>query len=718
MNSCAATLWPRLYCHVLGERYAHPPLESGAPSWRAMRRHLMNAAFHDRRDWVGLARIGSRLTKAGAVKAWKERETEVPLDHVHLARQYVRIGTVVAQCPHLSEVGRTASSFVKVGENCIVFEPRLTGSAKRLLSRSFLQVQPFSTVAHSPPPLLLASGTESLEVVQNDGTISTDFPDRHFSCAGASRTKWAFTASALRVFLYPQHDPRARIEVVHLDRLQVEAVSCCDDWLVVTYQAPAAWLADLLRMGLVTDLQHVPFILVVYDLRDVQVPHVDPDRCVRLTAEEMGVKSMPVWVPYGCHLDHAVLEDPEDTFPVAIPESDPWFPPLLRTASSRRRLLKVMAAEKVDDGVTGHRLIVVTFDVTYAEQCDLVAWQPYGVLPENPATQGKGAPFSLGGPCCSFTSWKLFGRILIGTPLDPICCPRLQFARDDSGLDPGADIPLDLKALLTDLAPHAFMVVTRLFDDSLLHPIPRGEGDAHVLQRYISCVTGKLDNTPPPDAIFVQDQFPAASWPAPTAATIAKCLDHPPAHVASMHWASRDRLVLVSRTSGLPLAYAPRPYGTAVTTRGAHIAVLDSAAMQIVSKVTFPPTTAYHIDAYTSNPAWWEREETARSVSKEGELRRALFVRERGEVSGAWVIEPMLDAMRAARRGTIESVRRVVYAPGSVMGVEVTSRGIMLVRSLGPASGAVVEVCAFDGRNREPGLAVVMPQAERGHENK
>ncbi|KNE61679.1 hypothetical protein AMAG_18669 [Allomyces macrogynus ATCC 38327] len=747
MHSHASTLWPSLYRRVLGERYAHPPLESGVPSWRSMRRHLLTSAFRDRYDWAGLARLGSRIATAGRVKAWKNREIEVPLDHAHLTRQYVRFGTVIAHCPHLLGVG--ARSLVMVAETCVVFEPRVTGNAKRLLPRSFLQVQPFSTVAPLPPPFLLASGTESLEIVQNDGVISTNFQDHHFFSAGASRTKWACTASALRVFLYPQHDPHARIEVVHPDRLQVEAVSCCDDWLVVTYQAPTAWLADLLRNGPVTDLQHTPFLLVVYDLHGVRMPEAKTDRCARVAATEVGVKSTAVWVPYGCHLRHAVLEDLEDPFPIAVPATDPWSSPLPQTASYRRRLLKAMTSEKVDDGVSGHRLVVVTFDVTGADQCDLVAWQPYGVLPENSAAPASGepAPYSSRGPCCSFKTWKMFGRILIGTPLDPMCCPRLQFARDDSGLDPDAAIPLDLKALLTNFAQHAFMAVARLIYDPLLHPLLRGHHQPDILARHINRIMGQLDDASvnhddpsPSNTIFIQDQFCAASLPVPTAATVAAWSHHvlpaplriratlpsfsrgpdhpPPMHVHSMHWTRRDRLVLVSRASVLPLAHVPHPYGAAVTTRGARIDVLDIAAMRIVATAALPPTTAYHIDAYTSNPAWYGHEETARSVSKEGELRRALFVRERGKLPDSWVIEPMLDAMRNASRGTIESVRRVVNAPGTVVAVEVTSRGIVLVRSLGPAAGAVVEVCTFDGRNLGPGLAVAMPCVERDHESK
>ncbi|KNE61680.1 hypothetical protein AMAG_18670 [Allomyces macrogynus ATCC 38327] len=158
-----------------------------------------------------------------------------------------------------------------------------------------------------------------------------------------------------------------------------------------------------------------------------------------------------------------------------------------------------------------------------------------------------------------------------------------------------------------------------------------------------------------------------------------------------MHWASRDRLVLVSHdTDYISLgAIVSRLFGTAVTTYGPQIEVLDVAAMEIIASVKLPPKTAYHIRSSTANPAWWGR----------GGVRgRARF-----------------DAPRASRE--IEFVRRVVHAPGTVIAVKSTSRGVILVRSLGPARGAVIEVCAYGRRSLGPGLPVAVPHVEEDDES-
>ncbi|KNE70722.1 hypothetical protein AMAG_15475 [Allomyces macrogynus ATCC 38327] len=92
-------------------------------------------------------------------------------------------------------------------------------------------------------------------------------------------------------------------------------------------------------------------------------------------------------------------------------------------------------------------------------------------------------------------------------------------------------------------------------------------------------------------------------------------------------------------------------------------------------------------------------------------MRRALFVPESGDVPDPWVVEPILGQVDREFR-EFEHMRRVVHAPGTAIAVEATSRGVMLVRSLGPARGAVGELCAHDVWNLGPGLPVTVPHVE------
>ncbi|KAJ3351916.1 hypothetical protein GGF32_004040 [Allomyces javanicus] len=356
----------------------------------------------------------------------------------------------------------------------------------------------------------------------------------------------------------------------------------------------------------------------------------------------------------------------------------------------------------------------------------------HGVLPENLTVSedmDEDALIASHRPCCSFASWRIFGRILIGTPYGLICCPRLQFARDDSGLDPDSDLAPDLKALLTLVTRHALFAVARLFYDPLFYSLPHDvdyddeddvvedEEGLYALARCVRQITGlrgddDSSDLSPSGVAFIQDQFRAADLPVPTAATIAAWTEHmrpaplpiraslPP--LTSMHGASRDRLVLVSHDSDYNSlgAIVSRPFGTAVTTHGPQIEELDVAAMEIIASVKLPPKTAYHIRPSTANPAWWGR---AESGAGRDLMRRALFVPESGNMPDPWVVDPILGKMEQESR-EIEYVRRIVHAPGTVIAVEATSRGVMLVRSLGPTRGAVIEVCAYDGRNLGPGL--------------
>ncbi|KNE70703.1 hypothetical protein AMAG_15458 [Allomyces macrogynus ATCC 38327] len=277
-------------------------------------------------------------------------------------------------------------------------------------------------------------------------------------------------------------------------------MSCCDDWLVVLYRVPLDWPAHYARNlrvpwrdGDDPDVMTTPCMMAVYDLRNVALPRVDRDRCLLLDASEAGVQPVTaIWVPYSHGLAHSVVDADAHPFPIAEP--DPWAVADPASTSHRRQLLKVVVNEQGDDRIRGHRLVVVTLDVSTAATPDLVAYQPYGIVPEDP-TELRGAEqdesFATHGPCCSFTSWRLFGRILVGTPLDPVCCPRLQFARDDSGLEPGASIAPDFKAALTLISRRGFLAVSVLMREPLLRAFHfNADNRANVVARYVAQICG------------------------------------------------------------------------------------------------------------------------------------------------------------------------------------------------------------------------------------
>ncbi|KAJ3367397.1 hypothetical protein GGF31_007562 [Allomyces arbusculus] len=165
----------------------------------------------------------------------------------------------------------------------------------------------------------------------------------------------------------------------------------------------------------------------MYNLRNVSLPPINSDRYRMLDAGPVG-------------------DDRSDVAP-------------------RRKLIKFVVNEQGDDRIRGHWLVAVTFAVSWATP-ELVAYRPYGVVPEHSTEMRGGESFVTHGLCCSYTSWRLFGRILVGTPLDPVCCPRLQFARDDSGLAADDVMAPDLKVALTLISRRGFLAIFAAWNTS------------------------------------------------------------------------------------------------------------------------------------------------------------------------------------------------------------------------------------------------------------
>ncbi|KNE70730.1 hypothetical protein AMAG_15481 [Allomyces macrogynus ATCC 38327] len=750
MDSHAPLLWPAVYHHLPDLRYCDPPLETESMTWRDYRRLALIAEIRDRANWLNLKLLGERLASAGAVTG-VDVNCNVPLEKVHIARRYVPVGTVVAQCPHFLDVPDGGEPLVAVTDGCVVFEPRLTGELRAQQTRSFVQVQPLShSVTSAVPPhhdaVLLQSRPEPVEVIRNGNVVPGI--DSFFKSAGATSTKWAYTRSATRVLLYPLLAASASICIAHPKRLLILGVSCCDDWLVVLFHVPLEWPRHFARDPRIPwrrnddpELMSTPCIMAVYDLRAVQIPRAEPDQCFLLNAVDAGVKAVSaVWVPYQHGLTHAVVDPDAHPFPVS--EASPWADAESADAFSRRQLLKIMVNEQGEDRIRGQRLVVVTFDVS-ASVPDLVAWQPYGVVPEHPTElrgAGKDESFETHGPCCSYTSWHLFGRILVGTPLDPVCCPRLQFARDDSGLALDAVIAPDLKAVLTQITRRGFLAVSVLMRESLLRAFHFNAADrASVTARFVAQVCGtdhellveyELRSL---ESAYIQANLAAtsrpsdpalASWslallPAPlhVRATLPRVVPAPGQltyHVTKMHWTRRDRIVAVSRpsASAAPLQHLRSFFGKhdAFMHCGSRIEVIDLAAMRIVAVTDLPPTTEFQIKYRSINPAWYDQLEDEPwykpLVYERGPIIRgdhwdnALMLPawnseldKDGPLTDEWVLDPVRIAWKHNWSG---ATRRRVYVPGTVLHVEPTPKGFAIVRSLGPMRGAPAPVVARD----------------------
>ncbi|KAJ3364119.1 hypothetical protein GGF32_002499 [Allomyces javanicus] len=563
------SLWARLY-RRLNRRCPAPPLHPEADG-TILRGYLLESALRDRHAWSGLKRLGTRLKHADGL--FKD---DVPVEDLHVVRKYARVGTVVAQCPHLlGEPAEGGEKLMKVTDTVVVFEPRLVGNLRNLRTRTFVQVQPLIDPARAtpstpttPPALLLSSSRERVETFAEDGTIMTS-KDTYFHSAGSTASRWAYTQSASRVSLYPLTSLRARITIAPpVPQCHVIAVSCSDDWLAITYHVPLTWVAEHVNDD---EESNLPYLLSVWDLRAVRWPHLGGDRCLLLDPADIGITRINVWVPFAHNLVHAV-SDANDPFPVVSDATEPWPSPV----RSSRRLLKVVVAERGDArrAVTGHRLVTVTFDIT-AAGAEMIAWQPYYVVPQR-TRNGDGTAREL---CCDIVAWRLFGRILVGVPRDPACCPRVQFARDDSGVGTTTAIDAGLKTVLTTPGRAAFDAVT-----VLLRPLLRA------LRRAV-------------------------------------------AHDAD--------------TAMIPVD----------PTRAALL---------------LPMRRVNDADALT-DPA---------------------------------VLRPIRAAMRIPKdKGAGEGMVRRVYAPGTVLAAAAGREGIVLVRSLGPLRGSVVEVCRY-GKEKRHGGAV------------
>ncbi|KAJ3364125.1 hypothetical protein GGF32_002505 [Allomyces javanicus] len=763
MTTHAPLLWPAAYRRLQGLRYQDPPLETACVAWRDCRRLVLITEMRDRVNWHKLKQLGKRLASVGVVKN-VDNSCEVPLGQVHISRKYVPVEAVIAQCPHFLDVPKGGEPFVAVTDKCVVFEPRLTGQLRPQQTRSFVHVQPLSPPTSSIVPphraaVLLQSSPEAAQLIENGDVIPSTDP--YFKSASATATNWAFTRSATSIRLYPLPSVNLCIRVAHPKRLMILDVSCCDDWLVVLYRVPLDWpiyyarnLRVPWRNGDDPDLMATPCIMAVYDLRTVLLPHVDRDRCVLLDASEASVKPVTgIWVPYAHGLAHSVVDADAHPFPVAEP--DPWVT-ADPDAASRRHLLKIVVNEQGDDRIRGHRLVVVTFDVSTKATPELVAYQPYGIVPEDP-TELRGAKydesFATHGPCCSYTSWKLFGRILVGTPLDPVCCPRLQFARDDSGLAPDAAVAPELKAVLTLITRHGFLAVSVLMREPLLRAFHFTANDrAIVVARYVAQVCG-VDHEflaeydlRPLESAYIQAELVAtgrpsdatlAAWSAqmrPTPLQIRATLPRvvrltrsTTLHITQMHWTRRDRLVAIScpAASHRFLARTHNPYGghEAFMHHGARIEVIDVAAMRIVAQTDLPPTTEFLIQNWAANPAWrdhanhvpWEKplvQEPSANLMQ-GEWHNPLLLPawkaeldKDGPLTDNWVLDPLRGAWKSIWGS---QCHRRVYAPGTVIHVAPTASGLAVVRSLGPMRGSVVELCTYS-KTRSPGIVVTPPK--------
>ncbi|KAJ3369527.1 hypothetical protein GGF31_005237 [Allomyces arbusculus] len=751
----AARLWPAVYRKVHGLRYREPPLVDGPMSWDEYRRLALVSAVRDSRDWYKLKQLGKRLaTSGGKLKTNDEQEME--LGKVHIARKYAPVEDVVAWCPHFLDVPNGQHSIVTVTDKCITFEPRLTGQLRAQQTRSFLHAQPISLSAPSTSPpaqaaILFSSGPAPAEQTNNRGNVVAA-QDSLFKAAGVTATKWTFTRTATHIHLYPLSGCDARICVAHPKRLRILDMSCCDDWLVVLYQAPLKWIVDFARnpgvpwrSGDNPDHMATPCIMAMYDLRDIQMPHVEPDRCLLLNAAEVGVKAVcAVWVPYEHGLTHAVI-DP-DAHPVPVSDPDAWAS-AAATYSVRRQLLKVVIHEQGENRTRGHRLVVVTFDVSTASPV-LTAWQPYGIIPENP-TEQRGPElnesFATHGPCCSYTSWRLFGRILVGMPLDGVCCPRLQFARDDSGLNPGTAMAPDFAAVLTQITRKMFMAVSVLMREPLLRAFHhRASNHAEIVARHVAQICGvNHDLTAqydlrPPEAEYVCAQLTPGTPPSAEALTACSVLLRPAPlriratlprvrqswyQIVDLHWTRRDRLVAISRPAlSAELHFASHDTHDVATAYGARIEVIDTAAMRIVARTDLPPATSYRIRNTVENPPWRDLGTVvpptpfAGSDAEEEEecpWRRVLMLPKHPDVAqhealnDEWILDPLRRAWRPEPWSG--ATRRRVHAPGTVLHVAPTAHGLVIVRSLGPMRGSIVELCTYS-RSRAPHPVVKPPK--------
>ncbi|KAJ3348414.1 hypothetical protein GGF32_006233 [Allomyces javanicus] len=726
MDSHAPLLWPAVYRHLPELRYFEPPLEKASMTWRDYRRLVLISAIRDHANWSKLKQLGERLASAGVVKN-VDVNCVISLENV---RKYEPVEAVVAQCPHFLDV------------------PDGAGELRAQQTRSFVQVQPLSPSAPADPPhqdaVLLSSRPEPVETIRNGNVVSGI--DSFFKSAGATPTKWAYTRSATRVRLYPLLTANASICIAHPKRLLILDVSCCDDWLAVLYRAPLEWPRLFARdprvpwrTGDDPDHMATPCILAVYDLRAVQIPHAEPDRCFLLNAVDAGVKAIgAVWVPYQHGLAHGVV-DLDALHPFPFSESDPWRFTEPIEPSSRRQLLKIMVNEQGEDRIRGQRLVVVTFDVSMQATPELFAWQPYGIVPEHP-TELRGAEqdesFATHGPCCSYTSWHLFGRILVGTPLDPVCCPRLQFVRDDSGLSPDAAISPDFKAVLTRTTRRGFLAVSVLMREPLVRAFHFNAADrANVMARYVAQLCG-MDNKllveydlRPLESAYIQAHLAAVSRPTDAAlaawslalrpaplhvrATLPRVVLAPGEltyHITKMNWTRRDRIVAVSRpsASAAPLQQSRNLFGRhdAIMHRGSRIEVIDVAAMRIVAVTDLPPTTAFNIKHWWNNSAWHDRAEDVPcsmplANGRTTAIRRTRWenammlpaweseLDEDGPLTDEWVLNPIWVAWKHDWSGPS---RRRVHVPGTVLHVEPMAKGLAVVRSLGPMRGSVVEL--------------------------
>ncbi|KNE70715.1 hypothetical protein AMAG_15469 [Allomyces macrogynus ATCC 38327] len=757
MDSHAPILWPAVYRHLQGLRCEDKPLEDGEMTWRECRRLALVSEICDQHNWHKLKQLGRRLASSG-VKTTTDRELYIPIEEVHHARTYIPVEAVVAQCLHFLDVPEGGEPLMSVTDNCVLFEPRISGNMRPQRAHTFLQAQSLSRpVKFTGPtrgPFLLHSVPEFVEKVDNHGDVVVE-SDCFFNAAGATSTKWVFAQSGTRIHLYAQPGAHACIRVAHPKKLQIIESSCSDDWLVVLYQVPLDWSMDFVRNPRVPwrpnddpKLMATPCILAVYDLRAVQIPRAEPDRCFLLNAVDAGIKAIgTVWVPYQHGLKHAVVDPDAHPFPVSEP--DPWsVTKPLDASSPRRQQLKIVVNEQGDDRIRGHRIVIVTLAVSSATS-ELVAYQTYGVVPEHSTEMRGGESFVTHGPCCSYTSWHLFGRILVGTPLDPVCCPRLQFARDDSGLAADDAIAPDLKTALTHITRGGFHAVSVLMREPLLRSFHFAAGDREsVVARHVAQICGMdhellaqydlrpLESTFIATKLMAKSDRPSdatlAAWslalrPAPlriraTLPRLARVVAKPPYHITSMHWTRRDRLVAVSRPSpsAPPLARYVHQFAglRSWLNHGTRIEVVDVAAMRIVARTELPPSPTYYFP-WGDNPPWCETppagvplvETKEREKSMSSFWRRALFLPmwrvdtdADSPLNDAWVLDPLASAYQPNWR---LSPKRYVYAPGTVLHVAPTANGLAMVRSLGPMRGSVVELCTYSKSPAPP--ATVKP---------
>ncbi|KAJ3367379.1 hypothetical protein GGF31_007544 [Allomyces arbusculus] len=751
MDSRAPILWSAIYHKQLGLQCHDPPLES-KPTWQRYRWLALVAAFRDDRDWGGLKEFADRLTEANVPD-----EHLIRLEQVHAVREYVPVGEVAARCPYwgvcdhtgaIEEEGEeTREPLVAVADNCVIFEPRLTGHLDERQTRSVLQVQPFLSSASDTgslpqEPFLIYGSPDPVEDIDNDGALMT-VRDPFFKSTGATASRWVCTQSATHVDLYQLPTANLCIHIAHADHFHVLGTSCCDDWLIVLYRVPLAW-STVFESDPDVPWRHednpghiaMPCILAVYDLRGVMAPHIESSQCLRLDASNVGItQAAAVWVPYEHGLTHSVV-DPDAVHPFAVTDLDPWAVDPAHPTQPRRQLLKVVVNEQGDDRIVGQRLVVITFDVTDpTAPVTLVAWQPYGIIP-NHTTYSEGEPydFAESGTCCSFRMWRLFGRILVGSTREGTCCPPVQFARDDSGLAAETKVTPDLHAALTNVTRAGFFAVSVLLREPLLRAFHFLDDWEHVLERYLAHMCGHdialaaQYDLRPTELAYLRTFFPADTTDAALTAlssivrpTALHALAHLPRlprqgtwyRVASMHWTRQDRLVIVSRASPVqtPFATSSTAGHTAMTWPGVRVEVWDVAGMRLVERVELPRTTEFVLGSGVPNPAWGMENETVSGGSTaavraidEAVAQDMLLLPRRGEDwlwDDARVLDVLAQSMDARKEegGDEDGPVRYVFSPGTVLYVTPTCTGLAVVRSLGPMRGAAVEIWRY-GRPR------------------